>query len=322
MAPGSVISISSSSSRDTSPSGSCELPGANKPGLSSSRIRVGQRNPPMLRMVLEALQAREKRQGTSVVAIKVYIQQKYPTVDATRFKYLLKQALDTGMRRGLFTRPANSKARGATGSFKLVPKQKKKRTCTPTARRGATDAKGTGPKKPAELKKDHVGKAKMEKVVLKPGQKRKACPCSSAVLEMAPKKASRATLKPGKATGAPPIANMGQKVNGRGSKQEAEACGKTKDVCEKSKPSSSKVKNSVASLTKRKPVAMAHPEAVAEGAKTAHKTKAPTPSQDLGHKSQPVHRARKTKTPENPKKPGLSPKTSSKAPSKKAEASS
>lgn len=73
----------------------------------------------MLRMVLEALQAREKQQGTSVVAIKVYIQHKYPTVDATRFKYLLKQALDTGMRRGLLARPANSKAKGATGSFKV-----------------------------------------------------------------------------------------------------------------------------------------------------------------------------------------------------------
>lgn len=73
----------------------------------------------MLRMVLEALKAKEKRQGTSVVAIKVYIQHKYPTVDATRFKYLLKQALDTGMRRGLLTRPANSKAKGATGSFKV-----------------------------------------------------------------------------------------------------------------------------------------------------------------------------------------------------------
>lgn len=77
----------------------------------------------MLRMVLEALQAREKRQGTSVVAIKVYIQHKYPTVDTSRFKYLLKQALDTGMRRGLLTRPANSKAKGATGSFKVSYRQ-------------------------------------------------------------------------------------------------------------------------------------------------------------------------------------------------------
>lgn len=88
-------------------------------GPSCSRIQVGQRNPTMLRMVLEALRAREKRQGTSVVAIKVYIQHKYPTVDTTRFKYLLKQALETGVRRGLLTRPANSKAKGATGSFKV-----------------------------------------------------------------------------------------------------------------------------------------------------------------------------------------------------------
>uniref|UniRef100_E0CYL2 H1.8 linker histone n=1 Tax=Mus musculus TaxID=10090 RepID=E0CYL2_MOUSE len=37
MAPGSVSSVSSSSfpSRDTSPSGSCGLPGADKPGTTS-----------------------------------------------------------------------------------------------------------------------------------------------------------------------------------------------------------------------------------------------------------------------------------------------
>jgi hypothetical protein len=73
----------------------------------------------MLHMVLEALQAGEQRRGTSVVAIKLYILHKYPTVDVSRFKYMLKQALDTGLRRGLLTRPANSKAKGATGSFKV-----------------------------------------------------------------------------------------------------------------------------------------------------------------------------------------------------------
>ncbi|XP_021080458.1 histone H1.8 isoform X3 [Mesocricetus auratus] len=148
MAPGSVSSVSSSSSsspsRDMSPSGASELPGADKQGPHPSRVRIGQRNPTMLRMVLEALQAREKRQGTSVVAIKVYIQHKYPTVDTNRFKYLLKQALDTGMRRGLLTRPANSKAKGATGSFKLVPRPKVKRTCTSISRRRATEAEARG----------------------------------------------------------------------------------------------------------------------------------------------------------------------------------
>ena len=88
-------------------------------GPSHSGIRGPRRHPPVLRMVLEALQAGEQRRGTSVAAIKVYILQKYPTVDVLRLKYLLKQALATGMHRGLLVRPTNSKARGATGSFKV-----------------------------------------------------------------------------------------------------------------------------------------------------------------------------------------------------------
>ncbi|XP_041910459.1 LOW QUALITY PROTEIN: histone H1.8 [Arvicola amphibius] len=358
MAPGSVssASFSSSPSRDTSTTpGSSELPRTdNQASLrlpifspqcleswddrcvptmpeffqgvtSSSRAQVGKRNPTMLRMVMEALQAREKRQGTSVVAIKVYIQHKYPTVDATRFKYLLKQALDTGMRRGLLARPANSKAKGATGSFKLVPKPKRKRTCTSIAPRRTADAKEKDPKRPRELKTDQ---AKVETVALKPGQK-KACPCPAATLEKAPKKAResklgevrKAPLKPDKATWAPPTINkIGQKAKHSGSRQEADAHGKTKGVCEKSKPSASQVQSNVASLAKRKMAAMAHTETVVHGSKMEHKTKAPAPPQDPGNKAKPTHRVRKTKTPENPPKPGLPPKTSSKAPSKKAEA--
>lgn len=88
-------------------------------GPSHTAVRVPRRHPPVLRMVLEALQAGERQRGTSVMAIKVYILRKYPTVDAVRLKYLLKRALDTGMQRGLLIRPINSKAKGATGSFKV-----------------------------------------------------------------------------------------------------------------------------------------------------------------------------------------------------------
>lgn len=88
-------------------------------GPSRPTVRGPRRHPPVLRMVLEALQAGEQRRGTSVAAIKVYILQKYPAVDVLRLKYLLKQALATGMHRGLLVRPTNSRARGATGSFKV-----------------------------------------------------------------------------------------------------------------------------------------------------------------------------------------------------------
>nr|XP_004999686.1 histone H1oo-like isoform X2 [Cavia porcellus]XP_004999688.1 histone H1oo-like isoform X2 [Cavia porcellus]XP_004999689.1 histone H1oo-like isoform X2 [Cavia porcellus]XP_023420794.1 histone H1oo-like isoform X2 [Cavia porcellus]XP_023420796.1 histone H1oo-like isoform X2 [Cavia porcellus] len=105
-------------------------------------------HPTVLRMVLEALQAGEQRRGTSVAAIKLYILHKYPKVDVTRFKYLLKQALATGMSRGLLARPINSKARGATGSFKLVPKHQKKPQCSRKSTR--TGPAGSSKKKIAE----------------------------------------------------------------------------------------------------------------------------------------------------------------------------
>uniref|UniRef100_A0A8I3WH46 Histone H1.8 n=1 Tax=Callithrix jacchus TaxID=9483 RepID=A0A8I3WH46_CALJA len=91
-----------------------------QPGPSLRIFPVGRRHPPTLQMVLEAMQAGEqRRQGTSVVAIKHYILRKYPAADGPCFKYLLKKALATGMCRGLLARPLNSRARGATGSFKV-----------------------------------------------------------------------------------------------------------------------------------------------------------------------------------------------------------
>lgn len=76
------------------------------------------------------------------------------------------------------------------------------------------------------LKKDQVGKAKTEKVAPKPGQKRKAYPCSTVTLELAPKKAKakprevgKAPLKRDKAAGAPLAASGGQKVKHSGSRQ-------------------------------------------------------------------------------------------------------
>ncbi|NXA41923.1 H1FOO protein, partial [Eudromia elegans] len=77
------------------------------------------RHPPTLAMVVEALEARGEKQGSSVVAIRRYILDKYPSVDATRLKNLLKRALAAGLSRGLLVRPRDSTAIGATGRFKV-----------------------------------------------------------------------------------------------------------------------------------------------------------------------------------------------------------
>ncbi|XP_072732596.1 histone H1.8 [Ciconia boyciana] len=80
-------------------------------------------HPPTLHMVIEALQAQDKRKGASVIAIKRFILAKYPTVDPIRLKYLVKQALSKGLSRGDLVRPHNSSAVGATGRFKLAPEK-------------------------------------------------------------------------------------------------------------------------------------------------------------------------------------------------------
>ncbi|XP_053932860.1 histone H1.8 [Cuculus canorus] len=91
------------------------------PGLLGSSRQL--KHPSTLRMVIEALEAQDKKEGVSVAAIKQFILAKYPTVDPIRLKYLLKQALSKGLSSGVLMRPHKSTAVGATGSFKLAPKK-------------------------------------------------------------------------------------------------------------------------------------------------------------------------------------------------------
>ncbi|XP_016065332.1 PREDICTED: histone H1oo [Miniopterus natalensis] len=316
MAPGSVASsdtlISSASltpmtstTSTTSMTSTSGWSGAQKPGPSHSAGPAPRRNPPMLRMVLEALQAGEQRRGTSVAAIKVYILQKYPTVDAVRLKYLLKRALDTGMQRGLLSRPTNSKAKGATGSFKLVPKHKKKiqprKTSTLSARQRPGEAKEEAPKKGGQTKdgEARVGKAK------------------------------KVPQQPDKATKAPPGASGPHgksKVKGRkNSPADAKAHRKTKTGTQSSKPTVTKGENGVASAAKKKTGTKVLKEATAQGAREGSKAKvaAAPKAKDSGSKMIPVPLPRKTEVPKGPRKPGMPTKvSSSKGTNTKAEAKS
>uniref|UniRef100_A0A2K6EAL6 Histone H1.8 n=2 Tax=Macaca nemestrina TaxID=9545 RepID=A0A2K6EAL6_MACNE len=328
MAPGSVTSDISPSS--TSTAGSSKSTESEKPGPSHSSFPVGRRHPPVLRMVLEALQAGEQRRGTSVAAIKLYILHKYPTVDVLRFKYLLKQALATGMRRGLLTRPLNSKARGATGSFKLVPKHKRKiqprKMAPPTAPRRVGEAKGKGPKKPSEAKEDPPNVDKVKKAPPKPGAAtEKARKQGGAAKDTRPQpgEARKVPPKPDKAIREPSSAGrLSRKAKAKGSRSsqgDAEACRKTTTGSKSSKPTASKVKNGAASPTKKKVVAKAKAKAPKAG--QGPNTKAVAPAKGSGSKVVPAHLSRKTEAPKGPRKAGLPIKaSSSKVSSQRAEA--
>ncbi|XP_060036215.1 histone H1.8-like isoform X1 [Erinaceus europaeus] len=151
-------------------------------------------------MVLEALQAADPRRAMLAAAIKVFILQKYPTVNTLRLPHLLRRALDTGLSRGLLARPPNSKARGATGSFKLVPKDKRKAQ----PRKPATSSVKC-PQKTAQPKKGAPSTVGAKGVPRKPGEAttaiRKPAPMGKAPKQ--PRKPSTAPPDPGQAGGAP-----------------------------------------------------------------------------------------------------------------------
>ncbi|XP_007954946.1 histone H1.8 [Orycteropus afer afer] len=316
-------------------------------GPSHCGVQAQRRNPTVLRMVLEALQAGEQRQGTSVVAIKQYILQKYPTVSIIRFKYLLKQALAKGLNRGLLIRPLNSKAKGATGSFKLVAKKKRvnqpRKMSTSMATRKPGEAKEKGPKNPSKAKKDppnldKVKKApkkpsKVKKIPLKPGTTKEKVPKKGdkdktkvAKLDEAKKEAPKAE----KATKAlPSAAGLSRKSTVKGStssQADAEAPRKTKAGNKSSKAKAPKGKNSAAFPATKKTTAKAPKGAAAQGAGKEPKTKAAAPPKtkgSSGSKTAPVHLARKTEVPKSPRRPGVPAKASlSKVSIKKAKAES
>uniref|UniRef100_A0A0D9RGQ7 Histone H1.8 n=1 Tax=Chlorocebus sabaeus TaxID=60711 RepID=A0A0D9RGQ7_CHLSB len=322
-------SVTSSISPSTSIAGSSRPPESEKPDLSCSSFPGAASysltaspppGSPTPHRVVEALQVGEQRWGTSAVAIKLYILHKYPTLDVHRFKYLLKQALATGMCRSLLTRPLNSKARGATGSFKLDSKHKRKiqpRKMAPMVPRRAGEAKGKGPKKPSEAKEYPPNAGKVKKAAKRPAEVQRAPPKPGAATEKAHKQGGTAKdtrPQPGKARKAPPpdkatqapssASRLSRKAKAKGSRSsrgDAEDHRKTKAGSRSSKPTLSKVKNGAASSTRRWQAKAKAPKGAGQGPNA----KSASPAKDSGSKVVPAHLSRKTETPKGPGKAGL-----------------
>uniref|UniRef100_UPI00398E3530 sperm-specific H1/protamine-like protein type 2 n=1 Tax=Pristiophorus japonicus TaxID=55135 RepID=UPI00398E3530 len=89
------------------------------------------KTPPIIKMVVNALKKSNDRKGTSVPAIKSYILTFHPTVNPVYLNSRLKKALHAGLEKGILVRPANSRAIGATGRFKLASMKKTKENIDP-----------------------------------------------------------------------------------------------------------------------------------------------------------------------------------------------
>ncbi|KAG5835910.1 protein B4 [Anguilla rostrata] len=154
----------------------------------SSKVAVTRKvstHPSTMEMVKEALKALDTRKGLSAQAIRGYILEKYPSVDAVRLKYMLRKALTKGLEVGTLVRPANSTGNGAQGRFRLAVRGKTKEpkgteNSDPNVEKSKveTKSKGTGSKKtkpvPKKLKDEDSGSTEALASKVAPAKKPKA----------------------------------------------------------------------------------------------------------------------------------------------------
>jgi hypothetical protein len=155
-------------------------------------------HPPVAQMVKAAVAALKDRKGSSLAAIKKYIQANYKGIDMVRLAPFLRRYLKKAVTDGDLVQ---AKGTGAAGSFKLSEKAKKPAADKPKKPKAAKPKKVKKPKPATPKKAAKKPKAdKPKKAAKKPAATKKSPKKSAAKPKkpVAKKPAAKKTAKPKK----------------------------------------------------------------------------------------------------------------------------
>ncbi|XP_071958913.1 uncharacterized protein [Antedon mediterranea] len=153
--------------------------------------------PKTLNIILAAIADLDEKNGSSVIAIKQWIQTKYPEIPDNRLKGMMKRSLAKGLEINVLVRPKKSEDLvGMKGRFKLgkPPKPIK----APPKKKVQTVKGGKENKKPRKKASVENGSADESKKSPKKSPKKKSTKTKKVAAAAKPRSASSSPVKPSK----------------------------------------------------------------------------------------------------------------------------